>query len=490
MPSNSYKTVKRIWLLWTLLVSCGPIVAITPVTFAQEPIRVQTNQVLVPVVVMDKERMRKSSIPVRETVDTQRMESSVEEMVIRGLTAADFMILEDGKKRAIQSVTYEQSLFWDVRDNRGHHTEYIGEGGGKWSSVEWPPGLVGVITPPHYLIAYAPPESPEGSCHQITVRVSRPSALVYARNEYCNTHHSASDPLNGSSLSMQMESIIAAPAENDANISLLAIGLFRNSEVARVHIALDWRWESIKEKSAAMGVLGMVFKKDGSLVMRFSDISKGKRETDRIQPESRGVFNERPAPAANRYETQVNLPPGEYDLRVVLGDGTRFGRAEIPLTVDSYDTKQLAISAVSLCKQISDVSPNSHKLPGAWTATQPQSYVPLVSKDREFKPTRNTLFKTSETLNVYFEVYEPSQEGEPQGTVDLQFRIVDAKTGALLNDPRPMSAAPYWKGSAIIRIGWGFDISKVPKSTYRLDVRATDSKGRSTDWRSVDFSVE
>jgi len=224
--------------------------------------------------------------------------------------------------------------------------------------------------------------------------------------------------------------------------------------------------------------------------MRFSDISKGKRETDRIQPESRGVFNERPAPAANRYETQVNLPPGEYDVRVVLGDGTRFGRAEVPLTVDSYDTKQLGISAVSLCKQISDVSPNSYKLPGAWTATQPQSYVPLVSKDREFKPTGNTLFKTSETLNVYFEVYEPSQEGEPQGTVDLQFRIVDAKTGALLNDPRPMSAAPYWKGSAIIPIGWGFDISKVPKSTYRLDVRATDSKGRSTDWRSVNFSVE
>jgi hypothetical protein len=113
-----------------------------------------------------------------------------------------------------------------------------------------------------------------------------------------------------------------------------------------------------------------------------------------------------------------------------------------------------------------------------------------VSKDREFKPTGNTLFKTSETLNVYFEVYEPSQEGEPQGTVDFQFRIVAAKTRALLNDPRPMSAAPYWKGSAIIRIGWGFDISKVPKSTYRLDVRATDSKGRSTDWRSVDFSVE
>jgi hypothetical protein len=497
MSSNSYKTVKRIWLLWTLLVSCGPIVAITPVTFAQEPIRVQTNQVLVPVFVLDEERLRgltKDHADLFRAIfagDTQRVDAITEGVVIRDLTVADFQIQEDGKAQAIQNVTYEQSLFWNVHDNLGHHTEYIGPGGGKWSTVEWPPGLAAAIKPPHYLIAYAQPESPKGSCHQITVKVNRPNVRVSARSEYCNSDHSASDPLNGTSLSKQMESDIAVPKDNSVNISLQAIALPPKSDVARVHIAIDWRWKSLKGRIGRMGVLGMVFKKDGSPVMRFSDLADKVGASHRGSPESSGFLSNRIDLTENRYETQVSLPPGEYDLRVALGDGTRFGRAESPLTVDSYDLNELAISAVSLCKQISDASPNSHKLPGAWTATQPQSYVPLVSKDREFKPTGDTLFKASETLNVYFEVYEPWHEGEPQGTVDVQIRIVESKTGTLLNDPRPMSATPYWKaGSTIIPIGRGFDISKVPRGSYRLDVRASDSKGRSTDWRSVNFSVE
>jgi len=55
----------------------------------------------------------------------------------------------------------------------------------------------------------------------------------------------------------------------------------------------------------------------------------------------------------------------------------------------------------------------------------------------------------------------------------------------------PITAAPYLKaGSSIIPVGRGMDISKLPKGSYRLDVQATDSTGKSTAWRSTNFTVE
>src|SRR4029077_8526321 len=106
--------------------------------------------------------------------------------------------------------------------------------------------------------------------------------------------------------------------------------------------------------------------------------------------------------AEDRYETQLSLPPGEYDLRVVLGDGRKFGRAENTLRVEALDIREIAISAVSLCRKIDDVSAYSPghapTLPGAWTAKLCGNYVPLVSNDIEFKPTGNLRFKTGETL--------------------------------------------------------------------------------------------
>ena len=95
--------------------------------------------------------------------DTQLADAIVESVVIRNLGAVDFQVFDDGKEQAIQNVAYGPSLYWDVRDNNGHHTEYFGPGGGKWSTGEWPPGMIADDVYPHYLIAYALPESPAGS---------------------------------------------------------------------------------------------------------------------------------------------------------------------------------------------------------------------------------------------------------------------------------------------------------------------------------------
>lgn len=123
---------------------------LAPVVLAQNPIRVQSNQVLVPVVVIDKVRLRRElrdGTSFHTTLPGEQ-DAIASGLLVHNLTPADFQILDDGKAQPIQNVTEELSLYWDVRDNKGHHTEYIGPGGGKWSTAEWPLGLVGDIDPP------------------------------------------------------------------------------------------------------------------------------------------------------------------------------------------------------------------------------------------------------------------------------------------------------------------------------------------------------
>lgn len=136
-------------------------------TRAQEAIRVEMNQILVPVWVFDKDRvdrLRKDPETLFRAAlagNVNAVDAIIDGVVIRGLTTADFHVFDDGKEQIIQNVSYVRTLYRDVRDNIGHHTEYIGASGGKWSTAEWPPGLIGEVVPPSYVIAYALPDSPK-----------------------------------------------------------------------------------------------------------------------------------------------------------------------------------------------------------------------------------------------------------------------------------------------------------------------------------------
>jgi len=100
----------------------------------------------------------------------------------------------------------------------------------------------------------------------------------------------------------------------------------------------------------------MVYKKDGDLAARFSDRESYKDES---------YEDEMLIPT--RYETQLELPRGEYDLRTVLSDGTDFGVAQVPLSVNSYDEKQLALSEIAICGRVRQVSRELKKRHGQTT---------------------------------------------------------------------------------------------------------------------------
>jgi hypothetical protein len=188
-----------------------------------------------------------------------------------------------------------------------------------------------------------------------------------------------------------------------------------------------------------------------------------------------------------RYETQVDLPAGDYDLEVVLNDGWNFGRAKIPLTVEPYDGKQLALSSVALCKSLRSAAVAAKE--NAQASFAPQ-YVPLVSRNILFSPSGYTSFAKGESLFAYFEVYEPQLAENPTAPVSVHLRILDASTSKIKEDFAPIDAASYKQaGSSVLRIGRKLPIDQLPTGAYLLEVQAAGSKG-STAWRAATFEVK
>ena len=187
-----------------------------------------------------------------------------------------------------------------------------------------------------------------------------------------------------------------------------------------------------------------------------------------------------------RYETQIDVPPGQYTLQVVLSDGWNIGRAEMPLTVEAYDAKQLALSSIALCKRLRDAGVATKEDTAANFAPQ---FVPLVSKGIQFIPSADANFAQADPLYAYFEVSEPP--AQPSGRVTVQMRILDAGSNKVLGNFAPLDATPYQvEGSSVLRIARTVPIRQLPKGSYRLEVQATDSARAATPWRSAPFSIE
>jgi hypothetical protein len=112
------------------------LIAVSSPLRAQDPIRVESNQVLVPVVVLDDKlysRLKKAQLEGH-----QRSAQLLDSLAIRGLSTKDFHLFEDGQQQTVQSVAPEAPGFAMVRDNFGKHPETTGSGGGRWGYPDIP----------------------------------------------------------------------------------------------------------------------------------------------------------------------------------------------------------------------------------------------------------------------------------------------------------------------------------------------------------------
>jgi hypothetical protein len=75
--------------------------------------------------------------------------------------------------------------------------------------------------------------------------------------------------------------------------------------------------------------------------------------------------------------------------------------------------------------------------------------------------------------------------------VYFRLRITDLKTGSLVVNAEPRSAAQYViPENVVIPIALKADTDKLRNGSYEIGIQASDSTGRETEWRTAKFEIK
>ena len=324
----------------------------------------------------------------------------------------------------------------------------------------------------YYILGYTPPESDEGGCHVLRVKVDRGGLTVRSRTGYCNAK--PHDLLTGTPMEKQLETRLSAPQAGTIPASMQAPYFYTSDAVARVDVALDiaagdLNFEKQKGKfHADVHVLGVAYREDGGVGARFSDTLKLDLP-DKKQVEQ---FKQQPL----HYENQFDIAPGSYRLKVVFtSGGSSFGKLETPLAINAYDNAHLAVSSLALSKQALRVADAGIGLDSALI----EDRIPMVSGDFQVIPTGSAQFEKGEPALFYVEFYEPhlpSQDAEHPLAVGIQLRVLDRVTGEAKADTGMMRLnLPKDQTSPVIRLAERMPVDKIGPGSYVLELTAQDS---------------
>jgi hypothetical protein len=328
----------------------------------------------------------------------------------------------------------------------------------------------------YFILGYTPPESKEGSCHSLRVKVDRGGTTVRARSSYCTGK--LPDLITHAAAEKSLESRAASAQSGNMAASIQLPFFYVGPNTARVSLAMEIvSTEAIKFERkndtfhAEVNVLGIATaaEGDGAVGARFSDTLS--LDFDEAQMQN---WKQKPL----HYEKEFKIAPGQYKFTVVFSSGGEgFGKLEQPLIVEPYRPGQLAVSGVALGKEI-------HKGADAGAALF-EERTPLVIGDTQLTPAGSNVFTKPEQAFCYFEVYTP----DPAAPGSLDVRIVDGKTGEQKWDGGAVKLDRLANGKSTIPVGMGLPIAPLAAGLYRLEVAATDSAGKAIK-RTADFEVK
>jgi hypothetical protein len=291
------------------------------------------------------------------------------------------------------------------------------------------------------------------------------------------------DLLAGKPIERELENHATATQAGNISGSLEAPFFFTSANVARVSVAMEMPADSIKfEKEKGkfksdINVLGIANKPDGTEAARFSDTVHLELEKKELEE-----FNKKPFV----YENQFDIASGQYQLSVVFSSGGEsFGKLQAPLAVDPYDGKHFNLSPLALSKETHPLADMAQGL----DADLMQGDVPLVYHGMQIVPAADYHFKKTDLAVVYLEIYAPSMTESNPPQIDLQYVIVDTKSGqAKINTGIPK--IPDAAGHAVLPLGLKVPVDKLDAGSYRLELRALDSQGNKSPIRVADFVVD
>jgi hypothetical protein len=416
------------------------------------------------------------------------------------LKTSDFNVTADG--RAVDVQYFHEVITPPIMISAGSpYFELTGRGA--WAMAQTRQLIAGN----YYVLGFTPPESVEGVCHQIKViigHVPGNSEVLSSPTRYCYSH--GEDPLAGTKLGNDLERSANDSTKEGIDLKVAAWPFYVAPNIAQLQVNLSFPKEAIHQwlenltyYNVRAHVLGVIYGKDGKLAARFSD------NYDQITLSTHGLYVDF---APMQYATELNLPPGEYTLKVALSDDKNFGTAQTSFRVDPYDGRSLGLSAIALTAQVrslQNVRFDRPRLP----VIKPS---PLVSQGVQYLPETAQAFDLHEPLYLYFELYEPglqtpdaphastsastnnvstpvSSTAPPK--VEYRLRLVSAQSGAVAMDTGRLDAAKFLQqDSIVIPIGEKLNLGKLAKGCYRLEVQGFDSLGQQTPVRAEAFCVQ
>src|ERR1700685_990127 len=445
--------------------------------------------------------------------------------VARGLSASDFRIFDNGAEQKINYLEESDSSVRDVNEQWFFYPQFWGTWGAFLSS-----DLFLVAPTATYIIGYIPPVSQSGDCHTIRV-VAGNNDVVLNRTRYCNTDESETATVEGRKLAEKMESFARSASHGSIKVSsrpfvfwssrvlslmrdnpeastgsaprpaanyTYVVSVHDSTAPATVQIATEYelgadKWEyPCPSHHPAIYVFGVVYRADGEVAARFGDSYPCRSEESSylmdfgFDPHRSYTTGWLPIPT--RFNTQVELHPGNYDVHVVVSDGHKFGQARMPLRVEPLDSQTLSISDVALNGTLRDAPWLMRE--AAEVSPAPLVPAPLVSKQAQFIPAADARLPKKSSLPLYFEIYEPLlTDRSPE--VSFRMKITDLKDGSLVVNAGPTSAAQsVIPGNVVIPIALKVDTEKLPSGAYKIEIQASDSAGRTTEWRMGKFEIQ
>lgn len=337
----------------------------------------------------------------------------------------------------------------------------------------------------YYVLGYTPPDSEEGSCHTLKVKVDRGGTEVRARTGYCDSK--PQDLLAGNPTEKSLETLAAMAQPGNVTASMELPFFYTSPNEARVNVAMeiatgDVKFEKQKGKyHAAINILGLAYLPDGSVGARFSDTLN----LDFADKKLMEAFKEQPL----HYENQFDVASGKYNLKVVFAAGGQsFGKMEMPLVVDPYDGKQFSMSALALSKEARKAS----DLGTGLDALLLEDRVPLIAQGMQLVPTGSDHFQKAGFAAFYMEIYEPllvTAQPPNLPVVAFQLRILD-KMGQPKEDTGLMRVdVPAKPGGPILPVAGRIPTTSLTPGPYVLEIKARDNAGKEFQ-RSANIEIE
>ncbi len=337
------------------------------------------------------------------------------------------------------------------------------------------PGLqsIGKEQDQYYALTYVAPESKEGSCHQIKVKVDRKQTTVRARTTYCA--EKPLDLLAGTMAGKELEQRASAGQAGDIGAFMETPYFYAAPHIARVDVAMEIEAEKLKFENrkgkphAELNFLGVATGADGQVHARFSDTLKLDFDDPSQVENLKGK--------SLHYEKDFKIAPGQYTLTVTFSQGqASFGKLTSPLNIEPF-AGNLGLSSLVLSRE-------THPAADLGLAPTLEGRTPLVTQGMQVIPSGAWNFSKSEPAFFYFELYGPEA-----AMARVRVRVLDRKTGEQKWDGGSSNvSAPDNAGKSSISAGAKLPLDSLAPGAYQLEVAAQDSSGHEIK-RSADFTV-